>query len=212
MNDYSSSIEKLTDEIIESQKIRSDFMKWKIIVVAALGAAGLGLHGNCPIAPLLLLIIPFACFYIDTLCYHISLRISGIGHFFDLEYLDHKNDAPNFILKYERYLRGANHNRRPSYFRWEHIDAIVSSVLASTLIAAFPYIIKKLDLVNSDIVKSEVGSCCNLIIVMRIINDLSIKMNTYYWMAGIAGIFLCTLAFVLFKIECNRIKKLVLPN
>ncbi len=31
------------NEIIEAQKIRSDLLKWKIIVVAALGATGLGL-------------------------------------------------------------------------------------------------------------------------------------------------------------------------
>lgn len=41
-------IDKLRDEIIESQKARTDLMKWKLILVAAIGAAGFGIGSNVP--------------------------------------------------------------------------------------------------------------------------------------------------------------------
>jgi hypothetical protein len=37
---------ELRDEIIESQKARTDLFKWKIILVAALGAIALGFEGS----------------------------------------------------------------------------------------------------------------------------------------------------------------------
>ena len=40
-------IEKLRDEIIESQKARTELMKWKLILVAAIGGASLGIGSNC---------------------------------------------------------------------------------------------------------------------------------------------------------------------
>lgn len=41
-------IDKLRDEIIESQKARTDLMKWKLILVAAIGAAGFGIGSHVP--------------------------------------------------------------------------------------------------------------------------------------------------------------------
>jgi len=36
----------LRDEIIEAEKARSDFLKWKLIIVSGLGGAGLGFTGK----------------------------------------------------------------------------------------------------------------------------------------------------------------------
>ena len=71
------------NEVIEAQKARSDLLKWKIIVVAALGATGLGLteKESRPYADLVLGCIPFVCAYIDALCRHLSLRIRVICQF-----------------------------------------------------------------------------------------------------------------------------------
>ena len=75
---------QLHDEIVESQKVRSDLLKWKIILVAALGGTGFGITGgtnSTKYADLVLCCIPFVCVYIDMLCRHLSLRIYAIGYF-----------------------------------------------------------------------------------------------------------------------------------
>ena len=59
-------------------------LKWKLILVAALGAVGLGFSNSNTVVPnayLVLLLIPLVCFYVDLLCKHMSLRIIVIGAF-----------------------------------------------------------------------------------------------------------------------------------
>ena len=75
----------LRTEIIEAQKVRAEILKWKLILVAALGTVGLGFshpeHMNVPNAYLVLLLVPLVCFYVDLLCKHMSLRMIVIGTF-----------------------------------------------------------------------------------------------------------------------------------
>jgi hypothetical protein len=93
----------LREEIIESQKARTDLLKWKLILVAFIGAAAFGIQGNsaapiagnnsaAPIAGnsaaptwppriLLLALVPFVCFYVDAVCIHNELRILNIARF-----------------------------------------------------------------------------------------------------------------------------------
>lgn len=69
-------------EIIETQKARSDLLKWKLLVVAALGTIGLGLcqgtRGNIH-ALYVLALIPFVAVYVDILCNHLNLRMFVIS-------------------------------------------------------------------------------------------------------------------------------------
>ena len=75
-------MDKLREEIIEAEKIRADLIKWKLILVAGLGAAGLGLNGNsCDDMTLLLCLIPFVCVYVDLVARHFNLRIHVIAEF-----------------------------------------------------------------------------------------------------------------------------------
>ena len=71
------------NEIIESQKTRTDLLKWKIILVAAIGGAGLGLGstGGAKANYYLFCLIPLVCVYVDILCSHMNLRIIVIGRF-----------------------------------------------------------------------------------------------------------------------------------
>lgn len=104
-------MEQLRSEIVESEKLRADFLKWKLVIVAALGAVGLGLntqHG--PIA-IILMGIPLVCIYVDLLCYHIDLRIQVIGAFF--RSYDPVQE-PQAEHAYERYV-----NSRRSVFELE---------------------------------------------------------------------------------------------
>lgn len=72
----------LRDEIVASQTARLDFIKWKMILIAALGAVGLGLAGEKMIAaPAVLGFIPIACAYVDVVCAHANFRILLIGYF-----------------------------------------------------------------------------------------------------------------------------------
>src|SRR5437879_5362705 len=75
-------------EIIASQKARTDLLKWKMVLTAALGTVGLGLYKpegpteEVSWAPFTLCCIPLACIYVDLLCAHLSLRIKVIGTYF----------------------------------------------------------------------------------------------------------------------------------
>jgi len=176
-----SSIEKLTDEIIESQKIRSDYMKWKILAIAALGATAFGLKGETlttNIKYVILAMAPFICFYIDTLCYHVSLRIAGIGRFF--ETFDRNNNNP--IIKYERFIR----HQTPAYVRWEHIDAAGSSIAVSLFVV------------------------CYAVFVWNNPNAIIAKMKAgiFLGIAGVLGLGLCAIAYFKYSNERKRINSL----
>lgn len=73
---------KLPDEIIAAQTSRSDILKWKLLIVAGLGAAGFGLSKDDKQALWLLALIPFVCIYADLLCTNLKLRILVIGAFY----------------------------------------------------------------------------------------------------------------------------------
>lgn len=91
----------LRDEIIESQKVRSELLKWKLIIVSALGGVGLGFteKGGVRGAYLVLLLLPLVCFYVDLLCRHISLRILVIGHFLRLGFDETEAAYEHFVAK-----------------------------------------------------------------------------------------------------------------
>lgn len=95
-------IDKLRDEIIESQKVRTDLLKWKLIIVSALGMAAVGVGAKDEIAekpPIMLLaLIPIVCLYVDVVCFHSHLRIMAIAKFLRTEL-----DANDLARKYEEY-------------------------------------------------------------------------------------------------------------
>lgn len=96
-------MDQLRSEIVESQKARTDFLRWKLVIVAALGAVGLGLSGSHGPFVLVLLAIPLVCFYVDLLCNHINLRIQVIGAFIRL----HQSEPQDKTLHdYELYVNG----------------------------------------------------------------------------------------------------------
>jgi hypothetical protein len=74
-------IEAFKNEIIEAERSRTDLLKWKLILVAALGAIGLGINSpGSTLQPtlslhLVLCLIPLVCVYVDLLCSHLGMRI-----------------------------------------------------------------------------------------------------------------------------------------
>jgi hypothetical protein len=122
----------LREEIIESEKIRSELLKWKLIIVSVLGATGLGFteYGKAPNANLVLLVIPLACVYVDLLCRHINLRIIAIGTFIRLGFCGEEAAYENFIL--ETTKMGPKKNM--SIFALEDWALDGSTVLLSVLV------------------------------------------------------------------------------
>jgi hypothetical protein len=84
---------KFRDEIIESQKMQSEILKWKLIAVAALAAASLGIGAEEKTAKAcgeaaksvsngsqwLLCLVPLLCAYVDLLSIHYSRRMITLG-------------------------------------------------------------------------------------------------------------------------------------
>jgi hypothetical protein len=81
-----ASAEKLRDELIECHKIRADFLKWKLVLIAVLGGAALSVKvTDTNLDPaartLVLLLIPFVCVYADLMCLQNALRAHSITRF-----------------------------------------------------------------------------------------------------------------------------------
>ncbi len=117
-------METLRTELIESQKIRSDLLKWKLLIVAGIGGAALGFSGaNNVNAHLVLAIIPIACFYVDMLCRHLSLRIKAIGLFVGFQAHE------NLVLRnYERYYLNLSEKA------WKGVSFETVALFGSTII------------------------------------------------------------------------------
>ena len=128
-------MEALRAQIVETQKARSDLMKWKLILVAGLGTAGLGLKtGNAePWYPILCL-VPFVCVYVDILCAHLSLRIQAIGEFLAAQ--EAMSPEEEREHDYELFLRSDS-----PPFRLEALALHWSTVFLSALVAGVSYLL-----------------------------------------------------------------------
>jgi len=152
---------ELRDEIVESQKMRADLLKWKIILVAALGAVALGLESvsdkangdNPPLAhEYMLCLIPPVCLYVDLLCSHLNLRIMVIARYFQFVSATRRNDAPVGEVEYEFFVEAARnltgvlvtcgkdlqkkkrHGRVFSALSFEDVAQHLSSIVLSLLV------------------------------------------------------------------------------
>jgi hypothetical protein len=76
-------MEKLRDEILLAESTRSDLLKWRLALVGAIGAAGLGFAGAAELrhADVVLCALPPVTTYVDLLARHLTLRILVIGAF-----------------------------------------------------------------------------------------------------------------------------------
>jgi hypothetical protein len=118
--------DKLRDEIIESQKAQHDLVKWKLILVAAIGATGLRAVPNAPPrAAALLALIPLVCIYVDAACFHCEIRIMTIARFFRLNRIE--DLAHNRI--YEEFCE-----RHRTHFALIDVALLGVSVILSLLV------------------------------------------------------------------------------
>lgn len=85
MGEQTENSEALRNEIVESQIIEADFLKWKLIAIGVVSSISLGFtpsdgnNSNPPGVEWLLCAIPLICAYIDFVSINIKLRILTIG-------------------------------------------------------------------------------------------------------------------------------------
>jgi hypothetical protein len=96
-------VSSLRNQITETQKIRSDLLKWKLVLVSGIGAVGLGIQEGAEHNEILLGLIPLVCVYVDALCAHLSLRIRAIGVFMVVH--PTTNADEQYAQNYERFIR-----------------------------------------------------------------------------------------------------------
>ena len=118
----------LRSEILEAEKARYDLLKWKLVLVAGLGAAGFGIGGGKSdvIAQLdldyLICLIPLVCIYVDVLCLHMNLRIMVIARFIRC------TDSGGSGLKdYENFARDAHRMTPQSHYANDSSNNTVSA-------------------------------------------------------------------------------------
>ncbi|WP_028573874.1 hypothetical protein [Desulfonatronovibrio hydrogenovorans] len=140
-------MDKLRDEIIETQKVRSDLIKWKLVLTAVLGATGLGFKGSPhDNISLLLCLIPLVCVYVDLTAQHLNLRIQAISSFIR-DYESSGSEDWKWMVSYERYAKTISKQA----FSFETMVFKYSTMFISTLIilsAIFFYF-------NEDILKAH---------------------------------------------------------
>lgn len=119
--------DKLPDEIIDAHRTRANFLQWKLVIVAALGAAGLGLSKADAVDKTgLLALIPLVCAYVDLLCSNLNMRIILIGNHF----AEHHGDA------YERRARSYD---RMGWFIFENYALYGSTYVACIVLFLFGF-------------------------------------------------------------------------
>jgi hypothetical protein len=86
-------------EIVEAQKARLDLLKWKVILVAALGAAASGIvethRASNP--NLLFALVPLVCIYVDLLSRDQTLRIIVMSRYLLLDKLPTETAYEDFV-------------------------------------------------------------------------------------------------------------------
>jgi hypothetical protein len=129
-------VDTLREEVLTSQGVRSDLLKYKLVAVGGIGAVGLGLagaevRGN---ADLVLAAVPLACLYIDLLCRHLSLRILVIGTFI-------RRQGEGSVAAYETFADNARElpdgHRTKSAFALEDWAVSWSTLVLSAAVLAY---------------------------------------------------------------------------
>lgn len=130
----------LKEEINDSMTAILSLAKWKLVVVGALAAVGLGVHkdmGTFEHGYLLLFLSPLVCAYIDFLAYE---RVAGI-HFI-AKYLREYSGTDEEMLElkgYEQFIHSCRSDRL--YRSYEGTARFVSSVVVSIAVPAFAFAI-----------------------------------------------------------------------
>jgi Na+/proline symporter len=120
--------------IIETQNTQADFMKWKLIASAAIGAAAMGLYSQQGAAGIdrlkyLIFLIPLVCAYVDAMFIHLWFRITIIGKYF-------REYSCGGFGKYEKAINDYR-NLKNVFFSFERRMVFISSITLNLLVLVF---------------------------------------------------------------------------
>ncbi len=92
------------DALNEAQKARNELLKYKLIIVAAIGSAALGFFkaDRTPNLFLIILFIPVACVYVDLLCRNLAVRAMKINVFTAKHAINFSDD---FDVQYYKFYQ-----------------------------------------------------------------------------------------------------------
>ena len=129
----------LATEVTESQKVRSDLLKWKIIAIAFISLVGLGISSDYTKSEMALCIIPFVMAYIDALCIHLNLRIFSISKWHTTEKAKELENSHEFMYmqEYENFIGYAY---KAGAFSLEKWTIFYSSLFINVALIIFPFI------------------------------------------------------------------------
>ncbi|WP_009630110.1 hypothetical protein [Synechocystis sp. PCC 7509] len=159
-------MEAFRDEIVEAEKGRTDLLKWKLILVAALGAIGLGISNLSSTAkPILslhltLCLIPLVCVYVDLLCKHLQMRILVISKFFQSDECRNNTGEISYFCLYESFCE-----KYRSVFSLEDWAQQWSTLFLSVLIIVATLILK---LPRTDLLVLVFSGMCGIIFTLLI--------------------------------------------
>lgn len=120
----------LFTELQNAQSSRDALMKWKLIVIAVLGSAGLGFVDSKTTFnfELIMAVIPLACVYIDLLCRNLSVRTKRINHF-----IASLPPGESMDIRFARFYEGIKKKSKQSF---ESYALVWSTVAVSLIIGA----------------------------------------------------------------------------
>lgn len=86
--------DKLRDEILDAQRFQSELSKWKLILLAGIGAAALGFvpgakDVSATMRLAMLALMPLVCIYADALSFQATARIMKIARYFRMRRSEH---------------------------------------------------------------------------------------------------------------------------
>jgi hypothetical protein len=173
----------LRNELIETQKTRTDLIKWKLILVSAILAAAFGLTSSIEKSNILsniklsnikaiLCCIPFICAYVDLQCSALYLRIRGIAAF--LLNTEPRDTESQILHDYEKFMDCARKEIQKSE------DSFGKQSLQTVAIFAFSQII--------NIFITIYGAIASIISVINSSKFPDIISNSVIFIFGLLGI------------------------
>ena len=99
-------MDTLRSEIMQAHEARSELLKWKLVIVGAIGSVGLGLAGakTSNHADLVLAAVPLVCIYVDLLCMNLNIRMLVIASW--MRKVETENPEQLALRNYERFVDG----------------------------------------------------------------------------------------------------------
>jgi len=133
---------RLRSEIDSTEESQANFLKWKLLLVAATGSASLGVGFDSAVglrayAPLVLCLIPILCAYVDLVYFHLTLRIVAIATY--LRFCG--SDPPDGSRRYEEFVYALRKGVRAHPYALQSIVLSGSTAFLSIFVLTIGWLI-----------------------------------------------------------------------